>query len=584
MEYRKKYTFCLLTTDRDVRFNEPSLTSEDWFSLVHEHDRESYRAALRECFRGKTAKVKCEYRILIRSAEHRWVEDHGLPIRNSEGRAIRLVGAVSDVTPRKRMELALRESEGRYQTALQAINESVYEWDIVSGAMYYSPRLHSAVGLTPEELKTADDWLRRIHVDDLPGFRAAMREHLRGETPRLEVEYRYRHSDGTWHWARQHGMALRDENGRATRLTGSTGDVTAEKTVAIENLRLMDELQVRTRELQEALEHQTAASNVLEIISKSPSDIRPVFDTIVETAARLCEAKRAFIYGFDGSILRVAASFNASRQLLDYVERNPIRPARHSAAARAALEQRTVHIADVRADPEYTFGGAQVDPIRTVLAVPMLAGNRLVGAIVVYRLEVRPFTEKQVALLSTFADQAVIAIENVRLFEQVQARTTELEQALEQQTATGEILRMISTSPMNAQPVFAMIAKSAAELCKARFSFVYRFDGLLLHLMAHHGLTPEAEELIQRQFPMQPGRRSAGARAVLSGRIEQIRMCKPILTMSTPWRTRPELVVSLRYQCCAKAFRLERLPWTERSRGLCLLGRSSSLPHLLIKL
>ena len=152
----------------------------------------------------------------------------------------------------------------------------------------------------------------------------------------------------------------------------------------------------------------------------------------------------------------------------------------------------------------------------------MLAGNRLVGAIVVYRLEVRPFTEKQVALLSTFADQAVIAIENARLFEQVQARTTELEQALEQQTATGEILRMISTSPMNAQPVFAMIAKSAAELCKARFSFVYRFDGLLLHLMAHHGLTPEAEELIQRQFPMQPGRRSAGARAVLSGRIEQI--------------------------------------------------------------
>ena len=266
-------------------------------------------------------------------------------------------------------------------------------------------------------------------------------------------------------------MALRDENGRATRLTGSTGDVTAEKTVAIENLRLMDELQVRTRELQEALEHQTAASNVLEIISKSPSDIRPVFDTIVETAARLCEAKRAFIYGFDGSILRVAASFNASRQLLDYVERNPIRPARHSAAARAALEQRTVHIADVRADPEYTFGGAQVDPTGTVLAVPMLAGNRLVGAIVVYRLEVRPFTEKQVALLSTFADQAVIAIENVRLFEQVQARTTELEQALEQQTATGEILRMISTSPMNAQPVFAMIAKSAAELCKARFSF-----------------------------------------------------------------------------------------------------------------
>ena len=317
-------------------------------------------------------------------------------------------------------------------------------------------------------------------------------------------------------------MALRDEDGRATRLTGSTGDVTAEKQVAIENLRLMDELQARTNELQEALEHQTAASGVLDIISRSPSDAKPVFDTIVEIAARLCEAERAFIYGFDGSFLRVAASFNASPDLLEFVERNPIRPARHTAVARAALERRTIHIEDVQADPDYTFGGAQIDPIRTVLAVPMLAEDRVVGAIVVYRLEVSPFAAKQIALVSTFADQATIAVENARLFQELQARNRQLGEALEQQTATGEILRTISTSPTDAQPVFAMIAKSAARLCNARFSFVYRFDGSLLHLMAHYGLTPDAVEPIRSQFPMKPGRRSAGARAVLSGSVEEI--------------------------------------------------------------
>jgi PAS domain S-box-containing protein len=190
-------------------FEGPDLSSQDWYALLHEGDRELYQDALRSCFRDRAPRVHCEYRILVRSGEYRWVEDHGLPIRNREGRAIRLVGAVSDVTQRKETEQALRESEERHELALQAINESVYEWDLVAGKMHYSRRGYAALGLAPEELKTAEDWRCRVHPDDLPGYQAATRAHLKGETERFEAEYRYRHPDGTWHWARQHGMALR---------------------------------------------------------------------------------------------------------------------------------------------------------------------------------------------------------------------------------------------------------------------------------------------------------------------------------------------------------------------------------------
>ena len=226
---------------------EGQLTSNDWYSRVHSDHAEAYRDALRECFRGKSAKVACEYRIKARDGNYRWVEDHGLPIRDAAGRAIRLVGCVSDVTKRRSMEEALRNSEQRYANAMQAINEAVYEWDVASGEMYYSPRLYDLVALTPEELSTRRQWVDRVHPDDLPHYRAAIIAHFKGETERLEVEYRYRHADGSWHWARQHGVASRDQNGRAYRVSGSTGDITAEK-------RLAEELDRTRRQLEDALE------------------------------------------------------------------------------------------------------------------------------------------------------------------------------------------------------------------------------------------------------------------------------------------------------------------------------------------
>ena len=205
--------------------------------------------------------------------------------------------------------------------------------------------------------------------------------------------------------------------------------------------RLLNELRQRTDDLTESLEQQTATSKVLEVISRSAFDLHAVFETVAESSVRLCGADRAFIFRFDGEVLRVAAAFNAPQKLTDWLERNPIRPGRHSVVARAALERRTIHVPDVLADPEYTYGAKNIEPFRTVLGVPILKGDDLLGVILVYHIEVRPFTDKQIALVETFADQAAIAIENVRLLDELRERTDELGRSVEELRALGEVSR-----------------------------------------------------------------------------------------------------------------------------------------------
>src|SRR5690606_2876885 len=256
---------------------------------------------------------------------------------------------------------------------------------------------------------------------------------------------------------------------------------------------LYRQIEERAQELGEALKRQTATSEVLSVISRSTSELQPVLDTIVATAARLCRAEWATMYKLepDGRYALAAATGN-DQEFLRYLALHPVIPGRSTMAGRTALEGRTVHVHDILEDSDYTWSEAQEKGgFRTILGVPLLRGEAVIGVIVLARNVVRPFTDKQIELVTTFADQAVIAIENVRLFDEVQARTRELTEALEQQTATSAILRVISTLPTDVRPVFETIVRNAVRLCDSLFANVFRFDGELLHFVASHNVGPD---------------------------------------------------------------------------------------------
>jgi GAF domain-containing protein len=292
--------------------------------------------------------------------------------------------------------------------------------------------------------------------------------------------------------------------------------------IAIENVRLFKELEARNRDLTEALEQQTATAEILRVISTSPTDVQPVLDTVAENAARVCGADDAIIARLDGDALRTVAGVG-QLQRLPPEEGWPVHG---SVSGRAVIERRTVHTHDMQtvSDAEFPYSMARmrVLGLRTVLATPLLREGVPIGLIVIRRVEVRPFSDKQIALLETFANQAVIAIENVRLFQELEARNAELTESLEQQTATSEILRVISSSPTEVQPVFDTIVASAVRLCGARMGAAYRFDGQSMHLVAHHNYPPEVLEILQRMHPRPPQPDQASGRAILTRAVAQI--------------------------------------------------------------
>ena len=277
----------------------------------------------------------------------------------------------------------------------------------------------------------------------------------------------------------------------------------AQAVIAIENARLLNELRQRTTDLSEALEQQTASSDVLRVISNSPGDVKPVFDAMLASATRICDATFGAMLLRDGDAYRRVALHNAPQKFFEYSNKTPIlRPGMAPGVDQVIHTRQVVHIPDLEAEnpnePIVKFGGA-----RTILGVPMLKGNEAIGVIGIYRQEVRPFGDEQIKLVQNFAAQAVIAIENARLLNELRQRTTDLTEALEQQTATSDVLQVISSSPGDLQPVFASMLENAVRICDATFGNIYRYDGEALHIVATHN-TPPAFAEDRRRSPYRP--------------------------------------------------------------------------------
>src|SRR5262245_32453439 len=294
----------------------------------------------------------------------------------------------------------------------------------------------------------------------------------------------------------------------------------AQAVIAIENTRLLNELRQRTNDLSEALDQQTATADVLKIISGSPGDLQPVFDAMLENATRICDAKFGNMFLFADNAFQPVAIHNAPPVYAEIRKRGPIRPGPGTGLGRLAETRQVVHIADLKAEPAYAardplvVTGVELAGIRTLLSVPMQREGQLVGAIVIYRQDVRPFTDKQIGLVQNFAAQAVIAIENTRLL-------NELRESLQQQTATANVLKTISRSTFDLHTVLQTLVESAATLCDAEKTIITRQKDGVFYRAESYGFSGEFIDYV-RNIPIAAERGSAFGRALLEGRAVHI--------------------------------------------------------------
>jgi two-component system, NtrC family, sensor kinase len=534
-------------------FEEGELTSGNWVARVHSEDRGRYRDATVAYFKGTVPYFSCEYRILNKMGQWRWVSDRATSIRDADGRVLRLIGAITDISELKQQEAQLQEKLQQQATTaevLKAISRSAFDLQAVLDTL-----VESATRLC----RADHGWLFQRQGDvfrwvagfgHAAGVHARIKNHFaarevpldRGSaTGRAALEAGIVHipdvlADSEYTWGRAQEIAgyraalgvplLRDGTVIGVIFVARTVPqpftqdemdlvtVFADQAViAMENTRLLAQLRQRTDDLTESLQQQTATADVLKVIGRSTFDLQKVFDTLVESAARLCHADKANISVLQGDRIQYVAVYGFEPRYLDYMLSLRLKVDRGSITGRAALEGRIVHVPDVLNDPEFTLLDAQKQAgFRTALGVPLLRDGTPIGIMFLTRPTVEPFTQQQIELVETFADQAVIAIENVRLFDEVQARTRELTEALEQQTATSEVLSVISSSPGELEPVFNAMLANATRICEATFGMLFRFADGAFSAAAMLNVPPAFAEFWQRG-PQRPGPRTALGRS-----------------------------------------------------------------------
>ena len=292
--------------------------------------------------------------------------------------------------------------------------------------------------------------------------------------------------------------------------------------IAIQNVELFEEVQAKTRDLEESLQQQTATADVLKVISRSAFDLEAVLNTLVEFAVRLSGGSLGTIFQRRGELFHLTAAHGYTSEMQAYGHANPLAPGPGSTVGRTAMTGTVVQIPDVTADPDYTALGYQrVGSFRAMLGIPIMREGKVEGVFRWAKPEPGPFGSRQVELVQTFADQAIIAIENVRLFDEVEARTRELTEALEQQTATAEVLSVISSSTGNLAPVFDAMLRKAMELCGANFGVLNMYDGKAFTTAAAFGLPPAYDEYRRKQ-PLEYGPNTAPARLLQGEPVVEI--------------------------------------------------------------